>query len=482
MNSLVWLTGSTDYMSVLKPLYEDFKAGGGRRVVNYIEVIDRANKPYVIRGLSPSDENFELIAWAVAVGVFENTIYSFDTTLSTLRNWKAHTTQESLKLDMPITKKKDKHFDLTPEERAAVRALPYCTNEAFAQLFLNLGVFLKRIPKGEDISGKGNIPLVQVSSAKATDRIEEGRFNPLLAKFVRKYTPIVDAYDNVASRQKMEVCSYYVPELLALLFRKSDGIPACRVLSSYLASFLQSRDPGKYDPETRVVWFTRALALARELLEVYYNISVNVSEREIIRNFRIQPGDEFHQLSSMLLGLVADTSAKLTGISDVDVSLRRVLGLCLRAMVDENQHISNINYTGALYLILVFFSIVGTNYLRKRDTPDKMIYKINGVVRNVNFSSLKSVVAEASIDGRNYPREISSVFAGITLQLRQRGNISTVVWPDVVLSNPCLGFDTVLHCGYINLNPAMYTDIEIIKRKIRNSTHWVGGNKYGKRF
>nr|WDZ04349.1 p55 [Grapevine leafroll-associated virus 1] len=482
MNSLAWLTGSTDYMSVLKPLYEDFKAGGGQRVVNYIEVVDRANKPYIVRGVSPSDENFELIAWAVAVGVFDNTIYSFDTTLSTLRNWKAHTTGGSLILDMPITKNKDKHYILTPEQRAAVRALPYSTNEAFAQLFLNLGVFLKRVPKDDDVSGKGNIPLVQVSIAKATERIEEGRFSPLLTKFVRKYTQVVDAYDSVVTRQNIEVCSYYVPELLVLLFRRHDDTSAYRTVSSFLAYFLQSRDPGKYDPETRVIWFTRTLASARELLEVYYNISVNVSEREIIRNFRIQPGDEFHQLSSMLLGLVADTSAKLTGIADVDIALRRVLGLCLRAMVEENQHIGNINYTGALYLILVYFSIVGTNYLRKRDTPGEMNFKINGVVRKVYFTLLKSIVAEASVDGRNYPREISSVFAGITLQLRQLGNINTVVWPDVVLRNPHLGFDTVLHCGYINLNPAMYKDIEIIKRKIRNSAHWVGGYKYGKRF
>nr|AAF22741.1 p55 [Grapevine leafroll-associated virus 1] len=482
MNSLVWFTGTTDYMSVLKPLYEDFKAEGGRRVVNYIEVIDRGNKPYIIRGVSPSDENFELIAWAAAVGAFENSIYAFETILSMLRNWKTYANQGSLKLDMPITKKKDKHFVLTPEQRAAARALPNATNEAFAQLFLNLGVFLNRVPNEEDVSGKGYIPLVQVSSAMATYRIEEGRFSPLLAKFVRKYTYIIDAYDSVVTRQKIEVCSYYVPELLALLFRTRDNTPAYKIFSLYLASFLQSRDPGKYDSETRVIWFTRALALARELLEVYYNISVSISEREIIRNFRIQPGDEFHQLSSMLLGLVADTAAKLTGISNVDVSLRRVLGLCLRAMVSENQHISNINYTGALYLILVYFSIVGTNYLRKKDTPDEMTLKINGVVRKVGFTSLKSIVAEASVDGRNYPREISSVFAGITLQLRQLGSIDTVVWPDVVLSNPCLGFDTVLHCGYINLNPAFYKDIEVIKRKIRNSAHWVGGYKYGKRF
>nr|UCJ00950.1 p55 [Grapevine leafroll-associated virus 1] len=482
MNPLIWFTGTTDYMSVLKPLYDDFKAEGGRRVVNFIEVIDRGNKPYIIRGVSPSDENFELIAWAAAVGAFDCSIYAFDTILSMLRNWKAYATSGSLKLDAPITKKKDKHFVLTPEQRAAVRALPNSTNEAFAQLFLNLGVFLKRVPNDDDVSGKGNIPLVQVSSAIATDRIEGGRFSPLLAKFVRKYTHVVDAFDSIVTRQKIEVCSYYIPELLTLLFRKYDDTPAYKTVSLYLATFLQSRDPGKYDPETRVIWFTRALALARDLLEVYYNISVNVSDREIIRNFRIQPGDEFHQLSSMLLGLVADTSAKLTGISDVDIALRRVLGMCLRAMVEENQHISNINYTGALYLLLVYFSIVGTNYLRKKETPDETTFKINGVVRKVYFTSLKSVVAEASVDGRNYPREISSVFAGITLQLRQLGNIDTVVWPDVVLRNPCLGFDTVLHCGYINLNPAMYEDIEIIKRKIRNSAHWVGGYKYGKRF
>nr|QBZ78648.1 p55 [Grapevine leafroll-associated virus 1] len=482
MNPLVWLTGTTDYMSVLRPLYEDFKAGGGRRVVNYIEVIDRGDKPYIIRGLSSSDENFELIAWAVAVGAFENSIYAFDTILSTLRNWKAYSTSGSLQLDMPITKKKDKHFTLTAEQRATIRTSPNSTNEAFAQLFLNLGVFLKRVPRDEDISGQGNIPLVQVSTVESTERIERGRYSPLLAKFVRKYTHVVDAYDSVVNRQKIEVCGYYVPELIGLLFRVNDGAPAYKTVSLFLASFLQSKDPGKYDPETRVIWFARTLALARELLEVFYNIRVDVSEREIIRNFRIQPGDEFHQLSAMLLGLVADTSAKLTGISDVDVVLRKVLGLCLKAMVEENQHISNINYTGALYLMLVYFSIVGTNYLRKKDTPNEMVFRINGVVRKVNFTFLKRLVAEASVDGRNYPREISSVFAGITLQLRQLGNIRTVVWPDVVLSNPCLGFDTVLHSGYSNLNPAMYKDIESIKRKIRNSTHWVGGYKYGKRF
>lgn len=476
MDGLTWLFGTTDYKRWTSKAVDilNYSEGSTLTIDGYTCRLGSTGE-ISISGAGVADLTSEvrkMAAYFVVLGGTVNTIYDPFKAVMNLANYRSYIDNRSKLLNRTLDDVFPPHADLTPTQMQSISRHPLNTDKSWNLFLSAVTQYLGRPPTNSDFAGKGNIPVAEISQAAASYGSLVKQYPKFFEAYIEYYSKVIDATADQAKKLTMSLFSGYE----ASVGRSFNDDAVSRYVNSggkhQVGYELLISRPTGLNFEDRVVWLHTVAGRVRQTLDKYFNKRTEVMEDELIQAIEILPSDKIHELSKFMILLLKEVLLKKPPGGEDSI---RLLGRSVLVLQESNRTLIT-TFTEAVCLLAVYLSVVGTNPKKLRQIATSMTFIVDGVEKRIDFSaSLRSVASSGLIMGKNAQRCFSRKLSTLTYLLRVKGGIKTSIWPDAVLSDNALNYDTVNCLDLRYVRRRALPDIEVCRRKIL-----AGGASRGK--
>ncbi|QSE37569.1 HSP90-like protein [Citrus associated ampelovirus 2] len=467
-----WLTilgGSSD-ISVITNLIESTTSYHGNEVIykDYSANWDGRRAALTKGGNNLTNNQSTRVAIALLAGFHKNSVFSPDQIINALINYDAYSAEHSRTVDILLYTTKQPYYNLTDSEINQIKKNSINTDSAKRDFLLLVSSYLGRVLTSEDLRGRGSIPIVVVDLTRGGLAESDSKLPKVVLGFVKMYSEVVDFFDDEAKTSKAEVFKSFYNSIVSSY--EKDNLEwvkkTLEILRNYILFTLYKSRPINFNVDERVVWLNDVKFSLSNVLLLYFNKKLPHDRSSILQFVEILPQDTIHELTSVLLSVIAGKDIKVSKLTYND-DLQTAVNICLEIRSDnKTTGLSIIDYLDSF---LIYASVHGTSKNRCVSYPEEFTIIVKHRRIDLNMKVINKYLAMSKSSKDNYLRRAARTFASRTLLLRKKNNVRSEINKNILDIDPVFNFDTVNFVNDPTLSQHDRNNISKMSIAIRNN-------------
>nr|ATG84340.1 HSP90-like protein [Grapevine leafroll-associated virus 3] len=280
------------------------------------------------------------------------------------------------------------------------------------------------------------IPLQVMKLTRRRGTVQE-ELPKVVSAFVDFYTNLQELLSDEVARAKTDTVSVYATDSMAFIVKMLPLTTREYWIRDILGYLLVLRRPLNFSYDTRVAWVYDVISTVKMILKIFFNKELLGGIKELKPYVPIESFDPFHELSSYFSRLSYDLSVgKGSKISPI------LAEKLVRRLMEENCRL-RLTPVAALIIILIYYSIYGTNATRINRRPSSIIVKIRGEKKAVSLIGVEERAYRLSEKyGINAQRVICRYYSDLTCLARRHYNIHRNNWKTLSYVDGRIAYDT----------------------------------------
>nr|AVD53879.1 Hsp90-like protein [Grapevine leafroll-associated virus 3] len=259
----------------------------------------------------------------------------------------------------------------------------------------------------------------------------------VVSAYVDFYTSLQELLSDEVTRAKTDTVSVYAADSMAFIVKMMPLTAREHWVRDVLGYLLVSRRPSNFSYDVRVAWVYDVVATVKTILKVFFNKEVPGGIKELKPYVPIESFDPFHELSSYFSRLSYDLSVGKG--SKICPTLAEKL---IRRLMEENCKL-RLTPVAALLIILIYYSIYGTNATRIKRRPSALTVRVRGEKREVSLQGVEERAYRLSEKyGINAQRAVCRYYSDLTCLARRYYGIYRNNWKTLSYVDGRLAYDT----------------------------------------
>nr|AXI82040.1 Hsp90-like protein [Grapevine leafroll-associated virus 3] len=280
------------------------------------------------------------------------------------------------------------------------------------------------------------VPL-QVTRIKKRVATAQITLPKVVSAFVDFYTNLQEFLSDEVVRARIDTVSIYATDSMAFLVKALPLTAREQWLKDMLGYLLVRRRPTNFSYDSRVAWVFDVVATVKTALRLFFNKEVPGGIKEIKPYVPIESFDPFHELSSYFSRLSYELSTGKGGKICPEIAEKLV-----RKLMEDNYKL-RLTPVAALIIILVYYSIYGTNATRIKRRPDSLNVRVRGKLEKVSLRGVEDRAYRISEKrGINAQRIVCRYYSDLTCLARRRYGIYRNNWKTLSYIDGRLAYDT----------------------------------------
>nr|WNK15232.1 MAG: p55 protein [Grapevine leafroll-associated virus 3] len=313
------------------------------------------------------------------------------------------------------------------------------------------------------------IPLQVVALQRRRGRSQDS-LPKVVSAFVDFYASLMEQLSDEVIRARTDTVSAYATDSMAFLVKMLPLTAREQWLREALGFLLVRRRPANFSYDARVAWVYDVVVTLKSVLKLFFNKDTPGGLRELKPYVPIESFDPFHELSSYFSRLSYELSAGKGGKICPEISEKLV-----RRLMEEN-HRLRLTPVIALIVILVYYSIYGTNTTRIKRRPGFLKVRIRGKIETVSLQGVEDRAYRISEKrGINAQRIVCRYYSDLTCLARRHYGIYRNNWKTLSYVDGRLAYDTADCITSKVRNMINLTDHAEIIRYIKTNENQVTG-------
>lgn len=377
------------------------------------------------------------VAYFTLVGGFSSTLFTADVALSLLCAAKNISDTLDRRSRKGLSSERAVHAALDQiEEVKLLRMIE--TASPTDKIFLTaLSVYLGKATGLSELGPNLVVPLVKVTLEK---RKQEGArsWPPVIQSFNSTYVAVRDDLVDDAFNLRSKALRPYILETMAYVDSLIRAKLTGNFIDGYVAGLLIRNRPKSLTYDSRVVWFTNVSSMVAAFLHKHFGRTIPVSVTTARPFVPLETTDQLHESNSYFsrVALVHGTTKQPTMVPELMMA-------AIDAVLDENLSVVQ-NIGEAACIILLYYSVYGTNAVRINRRPRVFTVILRGKPNQVKLSLAEETLSQRSKSLQtNCFRVLARGYASLTFTLRMKHGIYRNNWRTLGDIDGRLAFDTV---------------------------------------
>nr|AZR37620.1 p55 [Grapevine leafroll-associated virus 3] len=292
----------------------------------------------------------------------------------------------------------------------------------------------------------------------------------VVSAFVDFYTDLQEFLSDEVLKARTDTVSAYATESMAFVVKKLPLTSRERWLRDLLGYLLVRRRPVNFSYDSRVSWVYDVVATLRTTLKLFFNKDMMGGLKELKPYVPIESFDPFHELSSYFSRLSYELSAGKGAQICPELAEKLV-----RRLMEEN-HKLRLTPVASLLIILIYYSVYGTNATRIMRRPCSLTVRVRGKVEKISLTGVEERAYRLSQKrGVNVQRIVCRYYSDLTCLARRHYNIHRNNWKTLSYVDGRLAYDTADCITSKVRNIVNSTDHAAIIQYIKTNDNQVSG-------
>nr|WEG85056.1 55 kDa protein [Grapevine leafroll-associated virus 3] len=259
----------------------------------------------------------------------------------------------------------------------------------------------------------------------------------VVSAYVDFYTNLQELLSDEVTRARTDTVSAYATDSIAFLVKMLPLTAREQWLKDVLGYLLVRRRPANFSYDIRVAWVYDVIATLKLVIRLFFNKDTPGGIKDLKPYVPIESFDPFHELSSYFSRLSYEMTTGKGGKICPEIAEKLV-----RRLMEEN-HKLRLTPVMALIIILVYYSIYGTNATRIKRRPDFLNVRIKGRVEKVSLQGVEDRAFRISEKrGINAQRVLCRYYSDLTCLARRHYGIRRNNWKTLSYVDGTLAYDT----------------------------------------
>nr|AXI82124.1 Hsp90-like protein [Grapevine leafroll-associated virus 3] len=274
---------------------------------------------------------------------------------------------------------------------------------------------------------------------KLNKRVGSGQTSlpKVVSAFVDFYTDLQELLSDEVLKARTDTVSAYATESMEFMIKMLPLTSKEQWLRDLLGYLLVRRRPINFSYDSRVSWVYDVVATIKIALKLFFNKDMLGGIKELKPYVPIESFDPFHELSSYFSRLSYQLSVGKGAKICPELAEKFV-----RRLMEDN-HSLRLTPVTSLIIILVYYSIYGTNATRIMRRPCRLNVTIRGKLEEVSLLGVEDRAHRLSEKrGINAQRIVCRYYSDLTYLARRRYNIHRNNWKTLNYVDGRLAYDT----------------------------------------
>nr|AGE45907.1 HSP90-like protein [Grapevine leafroll-associated virus 3] len=259
----------------------------------------------------------------------------------------------------------------------------------------------------------------------------------VVSAFVDFFTDLQELLSDEVLKARTDTVSVYAAESMEFMIRMLPLTSKEQWLRDLLGYLLVRRRPVNFSYDSRVSWVYDVVATIKVALKLFFNKDMLGGIKELKPYVPIESFDPFHELSSYFSRLSYQLSAGKGAKICPELAEKLV-----RRLMEDNYRL-RLTPVVSLIIILVYYSIYGTNATRIMRRPCCLRVTIRGKLDEVSLLGVEDRAHKLSEKrGINAQRIVCRYYSDLTYLVRRRYNIHRNNWKTLNYVDGRLAYDT----------------------------------------
>lgn len=387
----------------------------------------------------------EMLMYAIASGAVFNSIYESEELIPFLVNYRNYYSYIGKYMDNnSYSENSDPYGNLTDSQKETVKRSSLNTDKAREKFLLLVSSFLNKPVTISDFSDSSKIPIVKADFTKVGVGLATSKRRNVLKAFSSLYSEIIDNTENEYTKTKLINLTPFYDNIYSYLKERNVVYENLYDDLKYISlTLLLKTMPSKLSLDERALWVTDCCLKTERLMSTFFDVITEHDLNSLLGKITIFDDDTLHDISKVLIGVLAKREAARTGVLRADSSLPLFVKLVLK--VREKNEDTRFHFYEYVDCILIYLSIYGTSKNRVAVYPATFEVIIRGSVYVLDMSDVVSKLMSES--DSNEVRIAARSLATRTYLLRKTNNIQTTFFKNFSHLTPYLSFD---FCNYID--------------------------------
>lgn len=377
------------------------------------------------------------VAYFTLVGGFSSTLFTADVALSLLCGSKDITSTLEKRHNRGLSSERAVHAALDQLQEVKLLQMIEKVSPTDKVFLTALSVYLGKATGLSDLGPNLVVPLVKVTLEKRSDDASM-RWPPVVLSFLNTYASVCDDLVDDAFNLRGKALQPYLVEVLAYI----DSLAGVKLTGNFVNGFVTGHlirtKPKNLTYDSRVAWFANVSSLLSAFIYKHFGRMITVSVTSARPFVPLEGTDQLHE-SNSYFSRVALTRGRSKHSSVVP----ELMMCAIDAVLDENLTVVE-NISEAACIIVLYYSIYGTNAVRINRRPGVLPVVLRGKSVAVKLTRVEAVLSERSRAMQiNAFRTLARGYAALTLTLRLRFNIHRNNWRTLCDIDGRVAFDTV---------------------------------------
>nr|WCR39386.1 HSP90 [Pineapple mealybug wilt-associated virus 6] len=471
-----FVTGISDHAASLQELHSFLDSVDESDISEVIHVhgkevrVQRKGRTFELRNADDIPlSNVDAFVYFVAKRGFDNTLMTPQVAYDTFKR-SSFTSKVVTKVGRDkLYELKDFLSLLTEEERTKVMSYERILGNSDKIFYRVLSCFLSKAWDPHEPLAIGNVPLVKTTIPKQQKATLKG-YPEVVKGFLGKHREVMDFFVDDINVLKASTSDKYRKEITTFFKDRHNLDISYTFFQLYIGRCLQLTKPFRLSYDDRTAWVVGVVEDFSRFLSLFFSKFLNTSLLDIRPYVVIEDSDALHELSSYLTRLSSSFITGNQGLIAAELASSAVCAFILQ----NKQTITEVRLV--LIIILIYYSVYGTNSLRIVKRPGSLNCKVAGRDVKVLLSGVEDILYHESNARRvNAPRVMCRAYADITLLFRLRYSIYRNNWRNLCHVDGRLAFDTVNFAKVSNVPAPLRKDYYEIVKFINNNTNNVAG-------
>nr|AIW06640.1 Hsp90h [Grapevine leafroll-associated virus 3] len=259
----------------------------------------------------------------------------------------------------------------------------------------------------------------------------------VVSAYVDFYTNLQELLSDEVIKARTDTVSVYATDSMAFLVKMLPLTAREQWLKDLLGYLLVRRRPVNFSYDVRVAWVYDVIATLKLVIKSFFNKDTPGGIKDLKPYVPIESFDPFHELSSYFSRLSYEMTTGKGGKICPEIAKKLV-----RRLREENYRLK-LTPGAALIIMLIYYSVYGTNATRIKRRPNFLNVRIKGKVKKVSLRGVKNRAYRISKKrGINAQRIWCRYYSDLTCLARRHYGIRKNNWKTLSYVDGTLAYDT----------------------------------------
>nr|AVN99285.1 Hsp90-like protein [Grapevine leafroll-associated virus 3]AXI81991.1 Hsp90-like protein [Grapevine leafroll-associated virus 3]AXI82003.1 Hsp90-like protein [Grapevine leafroll-associated virus 3]AXI82028.1 Hsp90-like protein [Grapevine leafroll-associated virus 3] len=281
-----------------------------------------------------------------------------------------------------------------------------------------------------------DVPL-HVVKLRKREGIAQASLPKVVSAFVDFFTDLQELLSDEVLKARTDTVTAYATETMAFIVKMLPLTSKEQWLHDLLGYLLVRRRPVNFSYDSRVSWVYDVVATVKDALKLFFNKDMSGGIKELKPYIPIESFDPFHELSSYFSRLSYQLSAGKGAKICPELAEKLV-----RRLMEDNYRL-RLTPVVSLIIILIYYSIYGTNTTRIVRRPCRLKVRLRGKVEEVSLQGVEDRAYKLSQKrGVNAQRIVCRYYSDLTCLARRHYDIHRNNWKTLNYVDGRLAYDT----------------------------------------